>query len=108
MKNPMPGTSRFVIFDVLGCWASENLSELQFFDTGEGVHRTLSRCGFGPLEVRPETPLEAKIARRCEMWRWKADVVVSLLRNTSPYPVLPGWGNLPPLKDGRPRSENVG
>ena len=36
-----------------------------------------------PLEARPETPREARIARRREMWRRKAAVVVPLLQGLS-------------------------
>jgi len=40
----------------------------------------LDGLGRAPLEVRPESPLVARIARRCEMWRRKAAVVVPLLQ----------------------------
>ena len=46
MKNPMPGTSRFVIFDALGCWASEFVG-IAIFRHGRG-----SPAGPQPLRVR--------------------------------------------------------
>jgi len=44
------------------------------------------------LEVRPGTPREAKIAKRCEMWRREAAVVVPLLQGLSGSQIVPHSG----------------
>jgi hypothetical protein len=41
------------------------------------------------LETRPETPRAAKIARRCELCRWKAAVVVFLLQGLTAAQIVP-------------------